>query len=83
MADQQPVTLSASAMTAQGYKALFLLGGSDIEDMSGVERCMVMINGRSETDVARERQRWKTLKNAGAILSYYQQNERGAWDKKA
>ena len=82
MADQQPVTLSASAMTAQGYKALFLLGGSDIEDMSGVERCMVMINGRSETDVAHERKRWNALKEAGSNLSYYQQNDRGRWDKK-
>ena len=83
MAEQQPITLSADIMDADGHEAVFLLGGAEIHDMSGVERCMVMINGRSETDVARERQRWKTLKNAGAILSYYQQNERGAWDKKA
>jgi len=83
MAEQQPITLSADIMDADGHEAVFLLEGAEIHDMSGVERCMVMINGRSETDVARERQRWKTLKNAGAILSYYQQNERGAWDKKA
>ena len=83
MAEQQPITLSADIKDADGHEAVFLLGGAEIHDMSGVERCMVMINGRSETDVARERQRWKTLKNAGAILSYYQQNERGAWDKKA
>ena len=83
MADQQPVTLSGSTTTAQGYQALFLLGGSDVEDMNGVERCMVMINGRSETDVAHERKRWKALKEAGLNLSYYQQNDRGGWDKKA
>ena len=82
MVDQQPVTLSASATTAQGYQALFLLGGSDVEDMNGVERCMVMINGRSETDVAHERKRWNALKEAGSNLSYYQQNDRGRWDKK-
>jgi len=44
---------------------------------------MVMINGRSQEDVQRERARWKALKNTGATLSYYQQNERGGWEKKA
>ena len=83
MADKQPVTLSATAETAQGYQAVFLLGGTDIADMSGVERCLVMINGRSESDFMRERHRWKSLKESGASLSYYQQNDHGSWDKKA
>jgi len=83
MSEQQPITLSADIMDADGHQAVFLLGGTEIEDMSGVQRCMVMINGRSETDVTRERQRWKALKDTGANLSYYQQNDRGGWDKKA
>ena len=83
MADQQPITLSAEINTAQGHEAVFLLDGADVEDMIGVKRCMIMINGRSEEDVMRERKRWKTLKEAGAALSYYQQNDRGAWEKKA
>ena len=83
LAERQPITLSASAKTATGYQAVFLLGGSDIEDMSDVERCMVMINGRSQDNVMQERKRWKALKDTGASLSYYQQNDRGGWDKKA
>jgi len=83
MAEQQPITLSASTESAQGHQAVFLLGGAEVKDMSGVERCMVMINGRSENDVQRERARWKALKDTDATLSYYQQNERGSWEKKA
>ena len=83
MADQQPITLSSNAATAAGHDAVFLLGGAEISDMTGVERAMVMINGRSQEDVQRERARWKALKNTGATLSYYQQNERGGWKKKA
>ena len=83
LAEQQPITLSANAASAEGRSAVFLLGGTDIADMSGVERCMVMINGRSQDDVMRERKRWKTLKETGATLSYYQQNDRGSWEKKA
>ena len=83
MADQQPITLSSTAQIAAGHDAVFLLGGAEISDMTGVERAMVMINGRSQEDVQRERARWKALKNTGATLSYYQQNERGGWEKKA
>ncbi len=82
MADQQPITLSSTAQIAAGHDAVFLLGGAEISDMTGVERAMVMINGRSQEDVQRERARWKALKNTGATLSYYQQNERGGWEKK-
>ena len=83
LAEQQPITLSADIMDADGHQAVFLLGGAEIVDLAGVERCMVMINGRSESDVARERKRWKVLKETGASLSYYQQNDRGSWEKKA
>ena len=83
MADQQPITLSAAAKTAEGHQAVFLLGGAEIENMGGVERCMVMINGRSEADVIKERSRWKALKAKGATLSYWQQTDRGGWEKKA
>ena len=83
MSEQQPIVLSAQAETAAGFEAVFLLGGAKIEKMDGAERAMVMINGRSQEDVTRERARWKALKETDAKLSYYQQNERGGWEKKA
>lgn len=83
MSEQQPITLSATAASAEGHQAVFLLGGTEIADMTGVERAMVMINGRSQEDVQRERARWKALKDTEAALSYYQQNDRGGWEKKA
>ena len=83
LADQQPILLSASAETAKGYEAVFMIGATDIKDLSGVERCMIMINGRSASEIAKERARWKQLKGENATLSYYQQNDRGGWNKKA
>ncbi|WP_409433525.1 DNA polymerase III subunit chi [Litorimonas sp. RW-G-Af-16] len=82
-ADQQPILLSASADSAKDFDAIFLLDGADVSDMADASRAMVMINGRSKDDIQRERGRWKTLKEAGATLAYYQQNDRGGWDKKA
>ena len=82
-AELQPILLSATTDSAKGFDAVFLLDGAEVNDMDGVSRAMVMINGRSAEDVQRERGRWKTLKETGATLSYYQQDERGRWEKKA
>ncbi len=83
MGDWQPVLLSHDIDDAKGFDAVFFIGGTDIADMAGVSRAMVMINGRSETDVTKERARWKALKAKGAALSYWQQTDRGGWEKKA
>jgi DNA polymerase-3 subunit chi len=83
MAEQQPITLTSAAQDAAGYQAVFLIGGTEIENMDGVERWMVMINGRSKDDIQRARAQWKALKETEAKLSYYQQKDRGAWEKKA
>lgn len=82
-AELQPILLSASTQSAKGFDAVFLLDGAEIEDMDGVSRAMIMINGRSQDDIKRERARWKTLKDGGASLAYYQQDDRGRWEKKA
>lgn len=82
-AELQPILLSATTQDATGFDAVFLLDGAAIEKMNGVSRAMVMINGRIAEDVQRERGRWKTLKDAGESLAYYQQDDRGRWEKKA
>ena len=79
----QPILLSSSTDSAKGFDAVFLLDGAEVQDMDGVSRAMVMINGRSQDDIQRERGRWKTLKAADANLAYYQQDDRGRWEKKA
>eukprot|EP00919_Chromeraceae_sp_WS-2016_P079790 GHVR01188794.1.p1 GENE.GHVR01188794.1~~GHVR01188794.1.p1 ORF type:complete len:152 (+),score=19.28 GHVR01188794.1:220-675(+) len=83
LADWQPILLSSDLQSAAGFDAVFLIGGAEVADMDGVVRAMVMINGRAEADVSRERGRWKTLKDEGADMAYYQQNSRGGWEKKA
>ena len=82
-AELQPILLSATAETATGFDAVFLIDGAEVADMADAKRAMVMINGRSQEDVARERARWKRLSEADASLAYYQQDQRGRWEKKA
>ena len=82
-ADMQPVLLANSASSSVGFDALFLIDGADMSDVSNAQRVMVMIDGRSEEAVQRERGRWKQLKDAGATMSYWQQGPQGGWEKKA
>ena len=83
MAERQPVVLSSSRKVAEGFQAVFLLGRERLADMTGAERCLVMINGRSESDTAAARTLWKELKDAGETISYWQQRRGGRWEKKA
>ena len=82
-AHHHPIVLSSSAKTADNFQAVFLLAGSDIKRLNGVERCIVFIDGRSDQSIINERSRWKKLKAKGEKLNFYQQNSSGAWVKKA
>ena len=79
MADMQPVLLSASTKTAEGRDAVILISGGDVADLSGVERCITILDGGNEDDVISARTRWKAVKASGAKALYWRQDERGKW----
>lgn len=83
LSDQQPIILSSTAESSAGFDCVFLVGGETLEINDKTERCIVMIDGRSENRVQASRKYWKSLKDSNASLSYWQQNARGAWEKKA
>jgi len=81
LSDAQPIRLTSAANSAENAEAVFLLEGAHIDDLTGVQRCITLINGRSDAAVAHARTQWKTLKDEGTDISYWKQNERGAWAK--
>ena len=83
LADNQPILLSASAGSSEGADCVFLVDGAEIEIVDTTQRCLVMIDGRSDASIQAGRKYWKTLKDQGADLSYWQQNDSGGWEKKA
>ena len=83
LADNQPVLLTATAESSPDSDCVFLIDGTDIEIADSVQRCMIMINGRNDEAVKTARTHWKKLKDQGADISYWQQNDRGRWEKKA
>ncbi len=80
--EDQPIWLSSQAANANSATFLFLTDGTEA-DPAAYERCFDLFDGNDDTAVAAARERWKRLKEAGHALTYWQQNERGAWEKKA
>ncbi len=83
LSDQQPILLSSTATSSEGHDCVFLVDGAEMEIAAATERCIVMIDGRDDMRVNSARALWKKLKATEANLSYWQQDERGKWEKKA
>ena len=47
------------------------------------ERVILLFDGNDADQLASARAQWKALKDKGFSLTYWQQNERGGWEKKA
>lgn len=75
----QPIYLTTGSDNPAGAKFLFRLGGVDVT-LEGFTRIFDLFDGTQDTEVQAARQRWRTAKAAGYILSYWQQEERG-WVK--
>lgn len=80
--EQQPVWLSVDDANANGATFLFLTDGAETATVGDYERCFELFDGRDQSAVEAARGRWKAYKDAGHDLAYWQQTERGGWEKK-
>lgn len=82
-AAEQPVWLTMSDENPNGATFLFLTDGAESQATSDYERCFDMFDGNDDSAVEAARVRWKAYKEAGHDLTYWQQTDRGGWEKKA
>lgn len=81
---EQPVFLTAEETNPNGATLLFLVDGAGSpEFVAGFERCFDLFDGNDEAALAAARDRWSAARAAGHRLTYWQQGERGGWQKKA
>jgi DNA polymerase-3 subunit chi len=81
-AAEQPVWVSERPDNANGAQFLFLTDGAQSDHIAPFERCFDLFDGNDPAALEAARERWKRLKDAGHALTYWQQNERGQWEKK-
>lgn len=82
-AEQQPIWLSAADDNPNNAALLFLTDEAEIAaDIAAYERIFNIFDGNNPQALEQARGLWKTLKNAGAELHYWQQDSSGSWHEK-
>lgn len=82
-AEKQPIWLTHDNDNPNDAKTLITGGGAVPESPENYELCCEFLDGFNEQAVAEARSRWKTYKEAGFDVTYWQQDDNGAWSKKA
>ena len=79
----QPVWLTDEDDNPNQANVRFMLDGVAPPDLSAYERGVYIFDGHDNDAVEGARERWKAEKAAGHDVTYWQQNARGGWEKKA
>jgi DNA polymerase-3 subunit chi len=82
-AEDQPVWLTPHDENPNGAAFLFLTDGADSPAVASFERCFDLFDGNDAAAVAAARGRWQARKAEGHAVTYWQQTERGGWERKA
>ena len=83
-AAEQPVVLTLSERNPNGAAVLFLVERAPVpDDASAYQRLVLLFDGNDEDALAAAREQWKGVKAAGHDATYWQQDARGRWEKKA
>ena len=81
---EQPVVLTLTGSNPNGASIRFLVEGTDLpKDSGSYQRMVVMFDGTDQDALLRAREQWRAVKAAGHDATYWQQDERGRWQKKA
>lgn len=79
---EQPVFLTTEDENPNGASVLVLADGAVSGNLEAFPLCCEIFDGNDEAAVKAARERWKSLKNKGHKLAYFQQNDSGKWEQK-
>ena len=81
--EDQPVWLTASDENPNGAQVLFLTDGAMSDRLGEFEICAILFDGSDDQAVTQARESWRTLRDAGHEVTYWQQGDGGGWEKKS
>ena len=82
-AEAQPIWLTVGPDNPNRATVRILADGAEPPDLAQYERVVMLFDGNDPEAVDRARASWTGAKAAGHAATYWQQNERGKWEKKA
>jgi DNA polymerase-3 subunit chi len=78
----QPIWLTAEEENPNGAEVLFLTDGAEHAQPGGFRLVCELFDGRDPEAVEAARARWRGYRAAGHEVTYWQQTDRGGWEKK-
>lgn len=81
-AEAQPIWLTVGTENPNAANVRFLADGVELVDVPAYARVVVLFDGNDADAVQRARASWTAVKAAGHEATYWQQSERGRWEKK-
>lgn len=82
-AEMQPIWITDQDERPNEADVLILMHGATSDKMHDFTLCCEMLNGQDAQGVQDARTRWKMYKEQEFEVTYWQQSDRGAWEKKA
>jgi DNA polymerase III subunit chi len=83
-AGTQPVVLTLRDGNPNGATIRFLVDGAPLpEDAGTYARICILFDGTDQDALLFAREQWRTAKDAGHSVAYWQQDGSGRWQKKA
>jgi DNA polymerase III subunit chi len=82
-AERQPIWLTTGMDRPNKATILVVVDGAEASDAAQFERVLELFDGRDPDAVAAARARWRWAESQGLTRVYWQQNERGGWQRAA
>ena len=79
----QPVFLTTGEENPNGSQVRFLVDGAEAGELTSYVRVVYLFDGRDTAAVAQAREQWKSARQSGSDVTYWQQSPEGRWEKKA
>ena len=81
--ETQPVILTTATANPNKADVLFLVDRAAEGAFDGYERVIRLFDGRDPDALTEAREAWKTMKQDGFPVTYWQQSPSGGWERKA
>ncbi|MBI1206757.1 MAG: DNA polymerase III subunit chi [Azospirillum sp.] len=80
--ENQPIWLTATEENPNRANVLLLVDGALAGQLERWDLVCDLFDGNDPEALAAARSRWRTAKSASHTLTYWQQSDRGAWERK-
>jgi DNA polymerase-3 subunit chi len=77
----QPIWLTEHGENPNGASMLVLVDGVQSDDLGAFVRCADLFDGNDDSAVEAARERWRRAREAGHVLTYWQQTASG-WERR-